>query len=714
MPPQQCTYCARSFTRAEHLQRHVRSHTKEKPFKCGACGKGYAREDTLIRHTKSHCTGRIRMPPSHTSRNHGEITPIRGAGTPHGKIHADNNTDENTIMSTPSDMGNAGSTPCQANFDFGPNVWDFQSIGFMENTSLWNFEGEFIMNDIGLNGDSNQLPDLQLGIPDFADKIVPNSGQKPPTHAEGISPRIIDMRDIWFTGFQREDHLAIIPALPVRRNSMSMSVTSPSEPEIVDEDCRRQLSRALTHPPPQEDLLPSSRLLNLSVRRYLKCFHPIFPIIHAASFQPTVQNGLLLISMSSVGCLFVGSNDAIKRGRRIFEGLNKFILMSDKLIGHNSDQIVAVFQAATIGQTFAMLSGDPKHLAIFDSYHGSMLSFARREHMFDARPQMKPPIATSEDELERAWKEWIRREELRRIVLALYIHDAELSFLYQRDSLLKHRRSENETLTTSRAFAATSAKDWAEILTADHEQPATGSVCHSHPRDAFAAYIKLESIGVLISEDRRQGCLNDVTSKRYEDSLLRWYEGFSGLLRADQSDEFCLLSLWHWTFMNLLVDFDRLESAIGRDGPGETQESLEYVSSWASTPAASRCMMHAFLLQKRLEALRFNETAAIHVPRILFSAALASYCYIHYGPGNDGDSHPSASRFDMSHPEFQLLGSYIGHLSRLTRLTWSRAITSSITAATLCEINGFLQRVNEWGLAGRFRNIIARLIDGEA
>ncbi|PVH73613.1 hypothetical protein DL98DRAFT_431022 [Cadophora sp. DSE1049] len=44
MPPQQCTYCPRSFNRAEHLLRHIRSHTKEKPFKCGACGKGYARE----------------------------------------------------------------------------------------------------------------------------------------------------------------------------------------------------------------------------------------------------------------------------------------------------------------------------------------------------------------------------------------------------------------------------------------------------------------------------------------------------------------------------------------------------------------------------------------------------------------------------------------------------------------------------------------------
>ncbi|KAL5322251.1 hypothetical protein ACEPPN_010223 [Leptodophora sp. 'Broadleaf-Isolate-01'] len=617
-------------------------------------------------------------------------------------------------MSTPSDMGNSGSTPCQPSLDFASNLWDFQSLGFMDDPSLWNFNSGFLMNETSMNGASSQVPDFQFGNSEYTDNTQHPSAQIPPANARKQSPKIIDMRDIWFTRIQREDHLAIIPALPPRRNSMSMSVTSPSEPEIVDEDCRRELSRALTNPLPLEDFLPSSGFLNLSVRRYLKCFHPIFPIIHTASFQPTIQNGLLLISMASVGCLFIGSQDAVKRGRRIFEGLNKVILISDKFIGHTSDQIVAMVQAATIGQTFAMLSGNPKHLAIFDSYHGSMISFARRENMFESRPEMKPPENVSDDELNKVWKDWIRQEQLRRIVLALHIHDAELSFLYHRDSLLKHRRSEKETLATSRAFGATSAKDWADVLTADYERPELGLESMTNSKDAFAAYIKLESIGVLISEDRRQGCLDVAAFKKYDDSLLQWYKLSSGYLREDQKDEFCLLPLWHWTFMNLLVDFDQLEGAIGRDGPNEAQKSLEYVSNWATTAAAPRCIMHAFLLQKRLGVLRFGETVAVHVPRILFAAAIASYSYINYGPGNDGDSQPSTSRFDMSHPEFQLLGSYIGQLSRLTRLSWSQGVTSSVTAATLCEVNGILQRMNEWGLAGKFGGIIARLIDGEA
>src|SRR5947207_6567625 len=40
----QCHHCLRTFTKTEHLERHVRSHTKEKPFQCSVCGKSYGRQ----------------------------------------------------------------------------------------------------------------------------------------------------------------------------------------------------------------------------------------------------------------------------------------------------------------------------------------------------------------------------------------------------------------------------------------------------------------------------------------------------------------------------------------------------------------------------------------------------------------------------------------------------------------------------------------------
>ncbi|KAG5772895.1 hypothetical protein H9Q72_001074 [Fusarium xylarioides] len=47
-----CSYCHRTFHKTEHLLRHERSHTGEKPYRCDTCSRGYARSDVLLRHVR--------------------------------------------------------------------------------------------------------------------------------------------------------------------------------------------------------------------------------------------------------------------------------------------------------------------------------------------------------------------------------------------------------------------------------------------------------------------------------------------------------------------------------------------------------------------------------------------------------------------------------------------------------------------------------------
>ncbi|KAF1986033.1 STE-domain-containing protein [Aulographum hederae CBS 113979] len=46
--------CGRLFKRLEHLKRHVRTHTQERPYVCSLCNKAFSRSDNLAQHRRTH------------------------------------------------------------------------------------------------------------------------------------------------------------------------------------------------------------------------------------------------------------------------------------------------------------------------------------------------------------------------------------------------------------------------------------------------------------------------------------------------------------------------------------------------------------------------------------------------------------------------------------------------------------------------------------
>lgn len=52
--PFPCDVCGRLFARSDKVQRHRRTHTGEKPFHCKICDKSFARSDKLLQHERTH------------------------------------------------------------------------------------------------------------------------------------------------------------------------------------------------------------------------------------------------------------------------------------------------------------------------------------------------------------------------------------------------------------------------------------------------------------------------------------------------------------------------------------------------------------------------------------------------------------------------------------------------------------------------------------
>jgi len=65
-----CTFpnCGMSFNRPEHLRRHIRRHTGEKPYKCQICSKGFSRTDTVKLHQSTHTDFQERITPPKKQR----------------------------------------------------------------------------------------------------------------------------------------------------------------------------------------------------------------------------------------------------------------------------------------------------------------------------------------------------------------------------------------------------------------------------------------------------------------------------------------------------------------------------------------------------------------------------------------------------------------------------------------------------------------------
>ncbi|KAK5706707.1 hypothetical protein LTR97_001697 [Elasticomyces elasticus] len=105
--------CGRLFKRLEHLKRHVRTHTQERPYLCNLCNKAFSRSDNLAQHKRTHETSADGSAPSEEEMEEerdamedltSEDVEVEDSASVYQPIGMSTGTDMQAVMPTHVDM----------------------------------------------------------------------------------------------------------------------------------------------------------------------------------------------------------------------------------------------------------------------------------------------------------------------------------------------------------------------------------------------------------------------------------------------------------------------------------------------------------------------------------------------------------------------------------------------------------------------------------
>ncbi|CAI7581705.1 uncharacterized protein N7487_000312 [Penicillium crustosum] len=340
-----CIHCGRSFRRTEHLERHIRTHTKEKPFIC-FCGAAFTRRDLLKRHTRiSHQDGLTSpTPPEPTTKSDFQPThhpapippqydtPTRplpvetlaGSSAVHQWAGA-----QNTPYLDPNH--NAGMLPAPT--AGAPNPAIDPHTGMVHDPDMLQAAQLLLPGDYRPTG--QPMPYLPEDLNHFQEfthflDSIGLPGEWVPSEGETSQTQEVNLEEVRETGRHTQEHnerprrsgegsrgdspfRSWLPSVP--RGDQSLGTLSDSEPPQsakktsrfnVTEDQRFRLAASLEefrHVIP-DFVLPSRHTLTRYLTSYFEGFHPHLPFMHIPTFHINERAPEVVLAIMTIGAQY--------------------------------------------------------------------------------------------------------------------------------------------------------------------------------------------------------------------------------------------------------------------------------------------------------------------------------------------------------------------------------------------------------------------------
>lgn len=236
--------------------------------------------------------------------------------------------------------------------------------------------------------------------------------------------------------------------------------------------------------------------------------------------------------------------------------------------------------------------------------------------------------------------------------------------------------------------------------------PGLGAFAFPDVSSDFGLCAMLESISALVCDNRHSDASWLDTAQRCHELLTIWYEKYqTGIIVGRQHGKAGLMMLWHSIFMMLHADMDALEVSCGREGEQAAPKALEYAQAWAKSADATRCVLHAVLIQRHFKSIAVGAEPSIHVPLCLYHCGIVWYCYSRFGPG---DECMASTEENLDFPELRLLG-----INNGKKIIVEEIGRDGPGLNQLFTVIDLLQRINHWKIGQSFASTLLALVEEE-
>ncbi|KAK6088176.1 hypothetical protein SCUP234_01242 [Seiridium cupressi] len=272
------------------------------------------------------------------------------------------------------------------------------------------------------------------------------------------------------------------------------------EPAIRDKLFALVLSQ-LNHPT-KIPSFPSLDLLNYLLQtHFIQDDYQTDSWIHSASFDPSSAIPELIGALIASGAAFIADPAIWQFGLALQEVVRMGLSVLFEANNAKTRDLQCL-QGFILELDIGLWSGFKRKMEMAESFLLPPVTMLRRAGTFSApadTPNLVPLPSDSPEEVEAKWRKFIKRESYKRLVLHIFLHDAQASIMLQRKPLMSYTELCVSLPAARDLWRAPTAEAWREMylrkkpLPSDTTVPQVSEIMHSITiLDTFEDFVDME------------------------------------------------------------------------------------------------------------------------------------------------------------------------------------------------------------------------------